>query len=714
MKKIIILSIILAIIISVWVGIIYLNRVFIPQKLRPLIAEKVSSQIQRKFEFGRIHYTLFKGFIIDNIRIFDESPNADKVFLNIESAHFSILFLPLLKSKNIIIPAIYIDSPSANIKYKPDKTFNIPLLETRPTEEKKKFNIVISRIVLRNGIFSIEDQTKQPYFKREITQLNTKLSLSLPLDIKISLQGYIINGDKSNSFVFLKANYNLKDKSFNAQSRLTDIPLNEYKPYLINLPVAVAAADIKELEILSSKAADSIDCQFSSKAEKVALIKDNFKFSGSLSTKGNLKINLANKEINYDGLFDLTASEIEGIPIIKKVEEINGRISFSRDFLKTEKLSAKGLSYPFEISGELKNFHNPQVDFVLNGPDLVLKTSFAVLGKNVSIAYLDAIFLNSKCNLKGSLNIAEIKTPYVNLEGTLELALKDIKEICSRFGRNLNLPDLGGIIDSTFVINGPFGAGMQNLNISLDAESNEILVRGLRLTELVLSYIQNQSQGKAKLSSRAYKGNLNLTTKLNLFDNNIDYVADLNLKDLDLADLKKDTPFKDKTTSGKLFAQASLNGKTKDLYGMNGDAQLKISDGNLWELNLLRGLGELLGLTALNNIVFKEASGDFTIQDGKAYTNNLKFISDRLQLAFEGNFNFKGDLNFDVLVSFSEELQKEAKNLEQLISSIFTQAQKYISIKITGTFKKPNYKIVPRVVKDVVEGLFDIFKIPQE
>jgi len=444
------------------------------------------------------------------------------------------------------------------------------------------------------------------------------------------------------------------------------------------------------------------------------LIKDNFKFSGSLSTKGNLKINLANKEINYDGLFDLTASEIEGIPIIKKVEEINGRISFSRDFLKTEKLSAKGLSYPFEISGELKNFHNPQVDFVLNGPDLVLKTSFAVLGKNVSIAYLDAIFLNSKCNLKGSLNIAEIKTPYVNLEGTLELALKDIKEICSRFGRNLNLPDLGGIIDSTFVINGPFGAGMQNLNISLDAESNEILVRGLRLTELVLSYIQNQSQGKAKLSSRAYKGNLNLTTKLNLFDNNIDYVADLNLKDLDLADLKKDTPFKDKTTSGKLFAQASLNGKTKDLYGMNGDAQLKISDGNLWELNLLRGLGELLGLTALNNIVFKEASGDFTIQDGKAYTNNLKFISDRLQLAFEGNFNFKGDLNFDVLVSFSEELQKEAKNLEQLISSIFTQAQKYISIKITGTFKKPNYKIVPRVVKDVVEGLFDIFKIPQE
>ena len=146
-----------------------------------------------------------------------------------------------------------------------------------------------------------------------------------------------------------------------------------------------------------------------------------------------------------------------------------------------------------------------------------------------------------------------------------------------------------------------------------------------------------------------------------------------------------------------------------------GKAQVKIAQGNLWELNLLKGLGRLLFPASFKRIVFKQASGNFEIKQSKVATDNLQFNSDQLQLAADGNFDFAGNLDFNVIANFSEELQnKESQNLKQLISSFLTQAQQFIAVKVTGTFKQPNYKIVPRTepVENLFQDLINIFKMP--
>ena len=818
MIKKIILIVLVVLVLGIGTGIFYLNKVFLPLKLKIILTQNLSNLLQRKVEIGSIRYQLFEGLIIDDLRIFEEPTQADKVFLTIKKTHFNILFLPLIKSKTIIIPTIYLDSPLANIKYKPDKTWNIPI--PKPTDEKIK--VVISRLIVTGGRLSFQDQTKQPYFVKEIENLNTKLVLSLPNSLKIDLRAFITNTDRSKGQLTLKGKFNLKTQGFNAETILKDIPLNDYSPYYGLLPVSVSSAKVKEAKILTAKEADLINLEVDLSAQEITLSKDNFKISGALKLKGAAKYSLSNKGVDYYGYLDLDNTNLEGIPFVNSATNIKGRIDFSKDMLKTDALTAQIISCPVEMAGklsdfnnpfmdlslkskvdlekldellkrqfkdasfdlsgnafldskisgylkdinsidfesqiklisaklslpqlaspieeingnftikkesaswqnlslkynnqnfnsngELKDFANPLVETTFSGPDLNLKTAFNLSDKNIGINYLDGGYFNSKFNLKGALSLRESDAPLVNLGGTVSLDLTDIKKIAAKFNQDLSKIKLEGIFKTAFSLSGVL-KDPRTMNISLNAQDNNISFSGYKFSGLSLGYNQSNAQGRLNLSSDAYAGNLNLSANLNLADKDISYAAQINLNSIDISRLKQDTALKDKDISGALSATASLNGKGGDLSKLTGGAELNVANGNLWELNLFKGLGKLLFPRSFGKIIFKEAKGQFFINNKSVTTHDLKLNSNELELAFDGSFDFGGNLDFKVFNKFSEQLlTEESQTLEKIISSVLTQTGSFVVVRLTGTFLEPKYKIEPQV-GNILEGIMGIFNL---
>ncbi len=717
MKKLIFLTLIFTIIVSIWLGALYLSRVFIPEKLTPLLSEKLSDYLQKRVEFDPIEYKLFQGFKVKNMRIFEGPLETDELLIKVKEVRFNIQFLSIWRLKKVVIPSVCIDSPMVYVNYKGDRTFDTfwPKPAKPKPSQKTGLSLLVKRIVLKNGECLIEDQTKEPYFRRRIIDLNADSTISLPGSLKLTCRGVVQNNNLHKSRLFLKGKYNSLDNSFEAEAIFKDIPLDEYEPYFAKVDLSLAKAQIKEFKTLISGNDDRINSQYSFAAEEVVFVKDDFKVRGALSSEGNIKVNLSNKAFDYSGYADISRGYAQGIPGVGVAENIEGRVGFSKDILTIPRLTAKVLDCPVEISGELRQFANPSIEASLSGPNLEVNTKLGLGAKKINIAYLDSEIFNTKFGVKGSIGLEEIKKPFLDLEGSLSLALEDIRKISARVGRSLDFPDLEGNFSASFLMSG-FWPDKGSLNIDLDGKSKRLLLRDLALTDFSLQYNQEQSQAAVKLFSKAYQGVLNISSNLDYREADIAHSTQIKLRHLDLASLKKDTAWRDKNTSGIVNLTGSLDGRLKDLASLGGNCRLEIKNGNLWEWEPLSGLGKLILPADFSKIVFEEARGVFLIEQSKVNTENFKFTSDNLQLVVDGYFDFAGNTNFTII---SQRRKKPPKRqfmgLGEVISPILNQAQRYILVKMSGTFKKPRYKILPQtenLLKDLldVDDLFDVLE----
>lgn len=114
-------------------SLIYINNVFLPQKVKAKLISGLEEYFQQKVEIQRLRYNLFKGLVIQGLSVYDKVKDADHTTLEAGEISFNPLFLPLVKNK-IIIPVIWIDSPKIYLKYLPDKALNIQNLIAKKAE----------------------------------------------------------------------------------------------------------------------------------------------------------------------------------------------------------------------------------------------------------------------------------------------------------------------------------------------------------------------------------------------------------------------------------------------------------------------------------------------------------------------------------------------------------------------------------------------------
>jgi hypothetical protein len=142
---------------------------------------------------------------------------------------------------------------------------------------------------------------------------------------------------------------------------------------------------------------------------------------------------------------------------------------------------------------------------------------------------------------------------------------------------------------------------------------------------------------------------------------------------------------------------------------MDGEGKLKIKEGNIWEINFLKGLGQFLFIPEFDSIVFEEGYSDLVFKGENVVFDNAQLKSPQMTLRGRGRISVAGDIDFILVSEFNPNLISASESLKKSITNILSKNT--LAIELSGTLKKPNYKLKPVIfsnfqnIKDLLEGI---------
>ncbi len=420
-----------------------------------------------------------------------------------------------------------------------------------------------------------------------------------------------------------------------------------------------------------------------------------------LQVSGLLK-KASNLQITGKAAFSNLLAKTSLLP--EQIKTIGGEIDFDLNHLKWINISGEYLGERYISNGLLKNFISPEVEADLKSRLIQLSAKFEINKGNISLDELEGKFVNSDFNLNGEVDISERENPFCNLKLVLNANLEDLKEALPKLKESFEKIKPSGSIEFAGNFKGKI-KDKSSWQIDLKGESPQVLLSGLKLTNLAVDYLQNEaSNGNLNISSVFYDGAIEIAGNINSAEGRIPFNLKGKIDNLDLAKLQLDTHFKDKPTSGVFSGVISLKGLTQDLGSWQGRSSFNFKEGNLWELNLFKGLGKFLLIPEFEKIVINEATGEFSIANKNIHVDNIELKSSEMLIDGEGDIDFSGNLNLSLIAQFSEQFIQSSDSLKKFITSILTTASNALTIKVKGTLQSPKYSVKPFVV-DIIKNL---------
>ncbi|MFH1655830.1 MAG: DUF748 domain-containing protein [Candidatus Omnitrophota bacterium] len=565
--------------------------------------------------------------------------------------------------------------------------------------QKDKTEIITDLATELSFAYDATNQDRPFDYEADVNLSNTKVLGLKYLEAIDNLSGKLnIVPDKISSG---EISANLKGNLLKVSGTLKDFK----DPYLdVNVSSDVSLATLKELfkdKVNLTKMEIDGDSQM-----QLAL-------KGALSELNNLelqgKLRVSNAKINADYL-------------PAEIDNIQTDIIFDKNTISWNNLTANLKGDKLSSSGSLKDFSNPQVSLNISSDSLNFETEFNIQNKLLKIAKLNGNFFSSRFDIKGAADISDASNPLVNIQTTIGIKLEDLADFNPKLKDMVNKIKLAGNLNARADLNGRL-KDYQNWQLVLKGNCALFSIYGFKINDLALDYSQgNTPLANLRLTATPYSGKLLINSRIDFTDGDIPFISEIIINDVDLSKLKNDTELKNKDISGLLQSQTNLQGSGKNIkISLNGSGSLRIENGNLWELELLQGLGKLLLIPEFQKIVFREASGDFSIRDERIFTDNLILESDKMNILLEGNIDFSSNIDLTVTAQLSEGLIKDATDLQGMLSSILAQSTNAVIIKLTGTLKEPKHKIIPLPVKvfekakdfvidDIIRDVLDIMK----
>ncbi len=364
--------------------------------------------------------------------------------------------------------------------------------------------------------------------------------------------------------------------------------------------------------------------------------------------------------------------------------------------------------------GKLTNFTEPSISANIRSDILnaVCETETDENGVT-SISRLDGKYKNSSFSFKGL--IKDIKTTYVDINGDIYFDLKDAPYIFPQKGRMLKSLKPVGTIKLAIDMKGPL---KEPTKWALFAQgwSKAIGLAGFTLKDFYMDYRMKDSFIDIPVFSvYSYGGVINISSRANLKTEECPFIVNMDIKDVNLRGLIKDTKDKDKKIKGMFASRAVLNGYLNKKDSLQGNGWLQVSDGYLWEFPVLHGIMDIILMVPPENIVLTDAFGNFAIDNNRVYTKDFKMLSRAASLLWVGSIGFDSTLDFNITGRFAENVIKRTTEPGRIADAILHQAGNLImEVRLSGTLKEPIYKIVPFPLKrifqeKVVDWINDIF-----
>jgi hypothetical protein len=440
MKKKLIL-ILLILILSGSIGIVYLNNVLLPTKIKSLIINTLQEKTQKRVTLRELRFSIFKGLVLKDLKVYDSG----KTILSIKEG--SCLFLiPPIFTRRIIIPLIKIKSPEIFLERRQDNTFNLQDLFTAKTAQaqKTKFSFFVYKFKLVNGRINFQDDTFAQPFTKTLDNFNLTLSLSLPDRLKFNFKAEIpatplIHIDSSGEFRIMA-------HKLSAKISIHDFSAGEFFAYYRSLGINIGRG--KTDALLDLKLENNI-LYVGMAAQSRDLVVSRDKISAELNSgvKAVLQYGLEDKMLKFSGEVALSGSRLSGLQFVGEASAINGKFTFNNAGIFSDRLSADIWGIPVLAKINLADFSNPllniNVSSSLNLDSLrqILKDRFKLafpgqikgLG-NLSLDIRTRVPSAGALSLNGYLDIPDalikfekVSSPFEGIKGRLEFSQNQLR-----------------------------------------------------------------------------------------------------------------------------------------------------------------------------------------------------------------------------------------------------------------------------------------------
>ncbi|MDD4909517.1 MAG: AsmA family protein [Candidatus Omnitrophica bacterium] len=787
----------------------YLNKFYLPVKLRALLISGIEDATTLSARVGSLEYNIIRGFVIKNIGLSEKGAN-EEVF-SCEDISFNLLVLPIFKQKKIIIPSIKINKPRLSAAIDQAGQLNITRFLKPAKTDKPAFSLMIGGINIADGEVVFRDKRFDPEYKKEINEINLKASLDLPAKIDLRLSAAMARGQVT-SKLNLKGQFLIAKKQGNADITLSDLPLSEIKEYFRIIPAEISGVSpLIKASLKFSQDKLNITAEIPLKDARVKY--NEIEVTANWLLKPDISLPLKGGATSYKGSIALEDTRVSGIPRIGEIQSIKGALTFDRNLVAYENIVLRVKEIPFLINGKAKlgfppyieltasadtdagtllkalkdaageipldvtgkiafsanvsgalsgdmplkydgrlaiseaecglkalpeplknvnavvefskdtlswkqagftyeemrftsegaltDFARPLIDFTLNNNELAIKSKLEIIGKQITVNSFNASYFDSILNASGVITTADTSSPFLDMGLAAEINLENLgsaplpQQVKDAIGRIKPV----GLLKIEGTLKGQ-AADYKNWQVDAGISSPRISLYGVSLNTLSSNISQSNRLLKVNANSSLYAGALNLEGAVNFAAETPVHSLNAGITRADISLLENDFPkLKGKDYAGTLNASLSLNGRGADMAQLQGDGIVSIIEGKIWELNLLKGLGNFIFVPAFQNIVFSEGGASFILRDGFVRTEDLALSSDSLHLQGKGSIGFDSSLDFTLEAIMSEGLLKETGDIRKITTAIFGGPG--ITIKISGTVKEPKYSLKSAVMDPI-------------
>ncbi len=536
-KKISIILLFLLILISG--GIIYLNKVVLPVKIKALIIEAVEKQTGKRASLESVRFNLFKGLVLSELNLYD----GQKKLIGAKEASCSFLILPILKEKKIIIPHIKIQSPYIFISREADNSINLMKLIPAPEKTESKdspYGLIISGINILDANVDFEDNSLSPSFTKSMEGLNLSARLNLPAGVKFKLNARL----KTNPTAEFDAEgeFRLVNNELTAKINLKNLPPGEFASYYQSLGLSINQGTIDASLNLTFKD-NRLNTDSKIQCNKITAVKDKITLKLNSAISAGINYNLKDQQLTYSGSADMAETNLSGIEAIGEISGISAKINFDNRGLSSDKIIANCLGLSVTAKARLSDFNNP-------------------------IVYLE---IKSEADLKSAQNILSQKFMLslpVELSGKGQLWVKLETPLPPK-----EMPALSGSLElvSAQAVYNEFGIILKNINGPLEFNLNQLTWAYTRFDWLDSSYKTEGSLSNFKdplLSLKLSSSGLNLSRIQEVISEKFKLKVPVNIEG-----------------SGKLVLNLKTRLPAREIPQIDGSLDIASADIKITELN---------------------------------------------------------------------------------------------------------------------------------
>lgn len=358
--------------------------------------------------------------------------------------------------------------------------------------------------------------------------------------------------------------------------------------------------------------------------------------AGTVQLNADMRGNLREKDkLNVTGSLVLKNIEGEISGIAKKLENVEGKINFTRNSLELQSLKAKAGETSLKIDMRILDFEKPKVNFSVYIPRL----------------NLDEIMPPSHETKKEELKKEEKPADYSALK---KYTVKGRLNIDSALVRKIDI---------------------KNLQAELNLENNKLQLNNITMN--------------------TFNGTISGNTSFDVTTPEPAIAGELHLKNLDVnSALSTLSSYKD-TIYGALTSDISVTASgdsaEKIKSTMNGSGTLVLKDG---KINTFSALNHLVNISNLSSDKFKKSSETkfkeiktgVKIEKGRVFTKDMTLTSEDFNAKMEGSFGLDATLDYKGEAVLSKEASDKALPP--------SQGGRYGLSEIGGVLKDENGRIV--------------------